>query len=343
MLLGVMGAIPGAGIIARGTKRGAAWMDRNLPQGFNRLLDAAMPSDPKNTTNIIAGPTAKTADQQALSQAQELAQSGASRDDIWQQTGWIQGVDGKWRYEIDDSNESLVRDLRETTSGPLGSILKHDELYAAYPHLKGMDTQVDIHSGAAKPRVAGSYTPFQDRSNEGLFDIQEELKTVAGEGLNPKSNLLHESSHAVANLEGFSSGANLSVGRDLAHEAAWKDAFKAQKELDTAVESLPEALRAQWEIYATLGGDRALAMRDRMIRNPDLAPIIAKSDDVSRLGEMAQDIDPEKAYEMYRRTAGEAEARNVQTRMNMTPAERGPKAPWTTQDVPDDQQIVRFR
>jgi hypothetical protein len=56
---GILGAIPGAGIIARGTKRGAAWMDRKLPEGFNRLLDSVYPSDPRSTTFSGAGPTAK--------------------------------------------------------------------------------------------------------------------------------------------------------------------------------------------------------------------------------------------------------------------------------------------
>ena len=56
----LLGAIPGAGVIARGTKRGAAWMDRNLPEGFNRLLDVITPSDPKNTTFMFGGPTDKT-------------------------------------------------------------------------------------------------------------------------------------------------------------------------------------------------------------------------------------------------------------------------------------------
>ena len=52
-LLALGGAIPGAGIIARGTKRGAAWMDRNLPQGFNRLLDAATPKASQDTMYAI--------------------------------------------------------------------------------------------------------------------------------------------------------------------------------------------------------------------------------------------------------------------------------------------------
>ncbi len=47
--------------------------------------------------------------------------------------------------------------------------------------------------------------------------------------------------------------------------------------------------------------------------------------------------------DLYRRTAGEVEARNVETRLPMSAADRRSTAPWRTQDVPDDQQIVRFR
>jgi hypothetical protein len=46
-------------------------------------------------------------------------------------------------------------------------------------------------------------------------------------------------------------------------------------------------------------------------------------------------------FDVYRRSAGEVEARNVQSRMNMTPAERRATPPWLTQDVPDEMQIVR--
>jgi hypothetical protein len=49
------------------------------------------------------------------------------------------------------------------------------------------------------------------------------------------------------------------------------------------------------------------------------------------------------SHALYRRSAGEAEARNVPYRKDLTPAERRAKASWETQDVPDDQQIVRFR
>ena len=45
--------------------------------------------------------------------------------------------------------------------------------------------------------------------------------------------------------------------------------------------------------------------------------------------------------DMYRRLAGEIESRNVQSRMMMSPQGRLNRPPWTTQDIPPDQAIVR--
>lgn len=44
---------------------------------------------------------------------------------------------------------------------------------------------------------------------------------------------------------------------------------------------------------------------------------------------------------VYRRLAGEAEARLVQKRMNYTPEMRRAVAPWQQFDVPVEQQILR--
>lgn len=335
---GLLGAIPGAGIIARGTKRGAAWMDRNLPEGFNRLLDAVYPADPRSTTNIFAGPTAKTADHAALAKAQELAASGASRDDIWRETGWMQGVDGKWKFEIDDSAAQLsgvtpdkAGLFQKSKSGSFTG-LDHPEYSAAYGDVPGM-------YGKYGPdvEVRGSY--LGDPRGEGPPYI-----AVGGPDQNEaRSVALHELQHNVQNLEDFATGGNPSVGRSIAHEEGWKVAFKAQDELDRMIGGLSPELQGQWEIYQTLGGDRALQMKDRMLKNADLAPVIAKDDEVRALGEMAQDVDPEAALKAYRRIAGETEARNVQRRQKFNAANRRATPPWETQDVPDDQQIVRFR
>ena len=52
--------------------------------------------------------------------------------------------------------------------------------------------------------------------------------------------------------------------------------------------------------------------------------------------------DEEKLYDAYRKLAGEAEARNVQTRMDFTPAQRQAQPPWETLDVPEEDLLVRM-
>jgi hypothetical protein len=47
------------------------------------------------------------------------------------------------------------------------------------------------------------------------------------------------------------------------------------------------------------------------------------------------------AFNQYQRLAGEAEARNVQTRRDFTPQQRREAAPWSTLDVPESELIVR--
>ena len=46
--------------------------------------------------------------------------------------------------------------------------------------------------------------------------------------------------------------------------------------------------------------------------------------------------------EQYKRLSGEVEARNVQTRIDMTPEQRRLTPPWKTEDVPRSDQIVKY-
>jgi hypothetical protein len=47
-------------------------------------------------------------------------------------------------------------------------------------------------------------------------------------------------------------------------------------------------------------------------------------------------------YDLYRQIAGEIEARDVQARMEMTPAERKAKAPYTSENIPRENAIVKY-
>ena len=306
MLLGVMGAIPGAGIIARGTKRGAAWMDRNLPQGVNRLIDQVYPQDPQNTLHIFAGPTAKTADKAALAKAQEMAAGGANRDDILRDTGWFKGVDGKWRFEIDDSGARLsnIENL-PTAGGIFGddvpnarfSGLSHDEFTNAYGPV---------------PPITGQYGPLKTTS--GQYDPT--INKIFAEGQTPEAvrgTTLHELQHAVQTREGFERGTNIENSRDFAD--AW-------------ISEVNDKLRAMARQMDTLSKS-----------SPEHGALKSEYDDL--LNQKLRFVTENTGFDLYMRHAGEVEARNVQSRMNMTPAERRAKPPWLTQDMPDEQQIVR--
>lgn len=88
---------------------------------------------------IFAGVKAKNADLDAMKAAQELADRGVGRDEIWKNTGWFKDGDGSWKWEIDDSQLSLNVDaLKDSEHGfkVAGSdVLNHRELKSAYKEL----------------------------------------------------------------------------------------------------------------------------------------------------------------------------------------------------------------
>ena len=101
---------PDKQIISRWTKRTRL----QLPVGkasadYNNIVS----KDSKNANEIrkssLAGVDALTADNDARIKAYDLEQKGKSELEIFQETGWFRGADGKWRFEIDDSEAKIYR------------------------------------------------------------------------------------------------------------------------------------------------------------------------------------------------------------------------------------------
>lgn len=69
------------------------------------------------------------------------------------------------------------------------------------------------------------------------------------------------------------------------------------------------------------------ALRQRLtgLANPQAEALASRADQAARM-------------EAYRTAAGEVEARNVETRQAMSPAERSASPPWSTQDIPTARQ-----
>jgi hypothetical protein len=264
----------------------------------------------------FGGIRAKTADKAKLATAERMEKAGASRDDIWDETGWFKGVDGKWRFEIDDSGAKYRGPLtergeipsgmsREKTSGKLPEFLSDATAGGAYPDLK--KARVSVNRGIGE----GGYS--RGEMSPRVRTAPDIISTYANDGAETRSVLLHERQHGIQDREGFASGGS-------PYQAVVDHILEIEAKIKTTLDDLLEA--------GEMGEVPALwAVRDRLKElNVQLATAKSGAGAMKRYGNLA----------------GETEARNVQARRNFTPAERKAKRPWETQDVPDDQQIVRF-
>lgn len=74
------------------------------------LRQAEAGTQGRGTQLLYAGENARTADLNALTRASTMEAAGADAQTIRRETGWFRGMDGKWRFEIDDSGMEYRRD-----------------------------------------------------------------------------------------------------------------------------------------------------------------------------------------------------------------------------------------
>jgi hypothetical protein len=259
---------------------------------------------------IFGGIMAKTADKGALSVAEKMFDEGYDRDSIWQATGWFKGPDGKWRFEIDDSGAKLnhtqvaIGGASPNKTNRLSQVISHDPLYEAYPDMADISATMRMDAG----EMDGTYSLPRYVGSRRIEGIEA---NAAGRN-DLRSVGLHEMQHAVQQREGFAGGSSL-----MGHKQ--EDVWEAAK-----------------QAYLDSDQDAAL-LRDLGI---DVKDVAIKPWDELTDRERVKWLERGRER-LYVRSAGEAEARNVQDRMDMTPAQRRQRAPWETEDVPFSQQIVR--
>ena len=288
-------------------------------------LSAAVRPSAAGSLGIFGGRLAKTADTGALQRAEQMAAQGADRGQIWNDTGWFQGTDGKWRFDIDDSQAQLGRPAGDRTIyDTAGAVIRHPDLWEAYPELRSIDTALQ------KSDQGSFYRPHQDRSAEGLFDIQEEIAVRGKTPDEQRSAMLHELTHPIQEREGFAMGGSPSAIDPIypsVDVVDWGKLSPLLEQYGIAGREMGftsrEALNNIWDEARRKGAstDDLLPVQEEMLRTDTLG------------------VSP---FDQYKRLAGETEARNVQARRDMTPDQRRATPPWETQDVPDEQQIVRF-
>ena len=196
--------VPAAIGVAMGAKP-ALQAGRQVSEGLGamqeRMIANANAPSTLNTAGfrgqrgVFAGINALTADKEALAKAQQMIAQGVDPAQVWKETGWGKGVDGKWRFEINDSGSSLnMMNFPEAGDAGITSylpeFLKHPQVYQNYPESKTMG--VLAKNGYGDSQMRGGIN--------GLMVVNS-----AG-GDTAKSTVLHELQHAIQQKEGFASG-----------------------------------------------------------------------------------------------------------------------------------------
>jgi hypothetical protein len=317
----------------------ASWYEDQRSKGMQdwsrnaamTLGAGGVPMAEKGAAGIFGGRLAKTADQNALAEAEALHASGATKDQIWNQTGWFKGTDDKWRFEIPDYNSQMNQAWHEngvpdSNASRIAGQLWHKPLYEAYPDLRQAESlfQKD-HSSQ------GSYY-MPEQSSSGV----ETIKASAPNAPAARSVLLHEAQHAIQEREGFAGGGSPSMFKQGNDAELARTALSYRRELAEVDPHLTpkqkdDIIRKKYEDAGApdwFPSSDARSVAHTVEDNP--------TDTLQRVMELYgtdTQTSPFSPLKLYRELPGEVEARNVQARADMTPAELRATPPWMTADT----------
>lgn len=191
---------------------------------------------------VSAGPKADKSPETVANyaKARTLLSNGSSPEQVFKETGWYQGTDGGWRFEIPDNMATFTQSFDsfdEDMPYPLSEVFDHPELYAAYPELE--DVTFEIRR------------PILDifQTTQGWFNPKTNTIAVTPYAQDPLSTLIHEVQHWVQREEGFSGGANpanMSLANTESLEKLRRSLEAKQKAHDEGVK--PLSTLEKWEV-----------------------------------------------------------------------------------------------
>ena len=117
--------------IEKGTERTSAGTSKSSKTAFIPFGATNSISENRNNVNTkndessndikysMGGLKAETADKSALEKAMELEKDGTDSEKIRKETGWFKGYDGKWRFEIDNSELEFKTDIEKNRAAAI--------------------------------------------------------------------------------------------------------------------------------------------------------------------------------------------------------------------------------
>lgn len=228
----------------------------------------------------LAGQKARTANSKTLQLAEQMEQEGASREEIWQETGWTRSMDGQsWRFEIDNSEaeyrgggDAQFRENHADYAEYQDLLQKMFEGTISESEMQRMEQLDDIWSGEyarLRERVeSGNATLADVLEHDSLYEAYPELRNVKvrlesdtgskNGSYDPSTNtitisedkpgdsakvgtMLHEIQHAIQQIEGWESGASPEYWAAREYESGDTASDRAQELYSRILNSLDKA------------------------------------------------------------------------------------------------------
>lgn len=242
-----------------------------------------------------AGRNANGANLESLREAQEMQAAGADMESIRKATGWHEGMDGKWRWEIDDSKMEYHRagDALFGRNHPeyaeqqrLEQKMLYGELTdTEQARLRALTETWGRERSRLSERVERGNARLEDvLDHEELFHAYPQLRHVrvvfdetpkgvlgsfSAEGNQitiseelrdaPQDVLIHEIQHAIQNAEGFAKGSNRQY---------WEEKLTNGDEIQS--KGFQEAREKLIQFQLDEANEEVLALRDQLEKAGEL-------------------------------------------------------------------------
>ena len=291
---------------------------------------------------IFAGINALTADKEALAKAQDMIAQGVDPEDVWQQTGWGRGADGKWRFEIDDS-KAKIRDYQFTPREAYEQARTDAFINESEP-MRERAASMRQYAGMTKTQLKEEYKRTGDEIiNAALNGDMQKAKNLSASREGLDSLLSQMSNRQYGGLSSFMAHGDLGM--------AYPDAYKIHTRIspdDVGTANAHYNRGSDTQSEQIVLKKKPFFDSDKSAILHELQHAIQKREGFAKGGSPKQFEgfynDP---YEAYRKLAGEVEARMVQNRMNLTPEQRRDIYPFAIgrygyEDIPKADQLIVF-
>ncbi|WP_372997294.1 LPD23 domain-containing protein [Marinobacter sp.] len=299
---------------------------------------------------------------ETFEKATQLKMEGRTSSEIWAATGWFEGPDGAWRFEISDRDATtnlqameetawLQQELnnisRQLADGLIGSAEAARKTSYYMERIDQIGSHFDLAEPGTLPAFLNHPTLFEAypelRSMRVIVDPTApypEVTTNTPRIIIPESyledadllreTLIHETQHLVQRLEGFAKGLSPFMNGE---REAW------ESELNQLLESDPD-VQIYMELHAELFDGRTGVNPE--LTKQEMKVLEEDSPSIQRMNELAERLRLIADPEAYTKAFGEIEAHESAARAAMTEGQRRSIAPYGTDPKPNEFVVHQF-